>query len=221
MKVLGIIQARLGSERFPKKIIKQIPLESGMSMLELIVRKALLATTLNEVVVVTPDRFVAVLCNRWNVKAYMPFWEGRDVLREFYEAAKEEEANVVVRLTGDCAFIQPDVIDTMVDYFVNGGKAILYNTDESIGQLEGEGSDVEVFTVEALKQAHQNAKGKDREHVTSWIRRNLNSEYYGCLKKGIRSINTPEDYEWACRYMKGEKKVVNDMEPSLPGLLNH
>lgn len=205
MRVIGIIQARLGSVRFPQKILKQIPPESGMSMLEMVVRKALLATKLDEVIVVTPDRFVAVLCNRWNVKAYMPFWNGRDVLREFYEAAKEEKADVIVRLTGDCPFTQPDIIDAIVEKYHRNPCALVYNTECLSGNMLNDGYDVECFSYEALKQSYFNAKGDEREHVTAWIRRNMNISYENIPNEVGISVDTVKDYSNLCAKMMFQK----------------
>ena len=201
MKIIAIIQARLGSERLPNKVLLQIPRNSGMSMLELVVRKALLGRSLNDVLVVTPDRFIAVLCNRWRVKAYMPYWKERDVLREFYVAATDLQANVILRLTADCPLLQTAMIDNIVEEYLSNPVDLVYNTDENTGQLNGEGSDVEVMSYDALEKAHNNAKGEAREHVTLWIRQHLTTRFVPCASLGIRSVNTQEDYEWVCAHL--------------------
>lgn len=201
-KIIAIIQSRLGSTRLPNKALLQIPPESGMSMLEMVVRKCLLATRLDDVAVVTPDRFIDNLASRWNVKSFMPFWNGRDVVREFYEAAKSSEADVVVRITADCALIRPDIIDQCVEKFLENDVDICFNTDESTGQLEGEGSDVECFSFEALKQAYYNAENEEREHVTLYIRKNLKTLFVPIHALGIRSVNTIEDYKFVCDYVR-------------------
>lgn len=201
IKTIAIIQSRLGSTRLPNKVLLQIPPESGVSMLEMVVRKTMLATKLDDVVVVTPDRLIAVLCNRWNVKAFMPFWKGRDVLREFYEAAKTmamRPGDVVVRVTGDCPMIQASEIDRLVQCFEDSHADVVYNTDESTGQLEGEGSDVEIFSYYALTEANNYATGDDREHVCTWIRRNMKSLFARGAPLGLRSVNDMEDYRHVC-----------------------
>lgn len=205
-KIVCIIQSRLNSSRLPNKALLQIPPESGVSMLELVIRKCLLATKLDEVIVVTPDKFIAKLCNRWNISAFMPVWEGRDVLREYYEAALHCQADIVVRITGDTPLIQPEIIDKCVQEFLDNDCDIAYNTDESTGQLNGEGADVEVFSFDALKQAYYKAENEEREHVSPYVRKNLKSYFVPGAPLNICSVNTYEDYLKVCRIVIEKQK---------------
>lgn len=197
-KIVCIIQSRLNSSRLPNKALLQIPPESGVSMLELVIRKCLLATKLDEVIVVTPDKFIAKLCNRWNISAFMPVWEGRDVLREYYEAALHYQADIVVRITGDTPLIQPEIIDKCVQEFLDNDAEYVYNSEGKYN----DGCDVEVFGYDALKQAFCNAKGQEREHVGLWLKRNLKKKF--CPDKPtyeVESIDTYEDYLKVCRFI--------------------
>lgn len=204
MRIVCIIQARLSSERLPGKVLLQIPPESGVSMLEMVIRKCKLAKTVDTVVVVTPDKELGKVCRMLNVNYYVKGWPERDVLREYYEAAKAFCADVVVRVTADCALIQPKVIDEVVEDFLQGGADICYNTDEQSGQLDGDGSDVEIFSSDTLEYAFKNAANQDEhEHVTLFMRRHMRSRKTPSCCLGIRSVNTMEDYQWVCGYIKG------------------
>lgn len=210
MKVLAIVQARLDSQRLPNKVLFQIPPESGMSMLEMVIRKVVLAKLVDKVVVATPDvkiaKFVDMLFP--NVTCYVKGFEGRDVLREFCAIARQENMHlegegIIVRVTADCVLIQPDIIDDCIRAFINADVDICYNTDESTGQLDGEGSDVEVFNYKALDKAYLHSKQKDEiEHVTLWMRRNLKKLFVPCKKLGVLSVNTYEDYIKVCEIVK-------------------
>ena len=211
MSTIAIIQARLGSERLPNKVLLQIPPESGVSMLEMVVRKVLLAAMVDDVCVVTPDQKIHDLCARWNIDAFMPDFEGRDVVREYYLAVKtliiEKHGfpmpyNKIVRITADCPLIRPGIIDKCIEAYGDNKVDLVYNTDESTGQLNGEGSDVEVFSYEALKQAFYKAVGEEREHPTLWIRRNMKTLFFPCAPFGIRSVNTREDFNFVCKYVE-------------------
>jgi spore coat polysaccharide biosynthesis protein SpsF (cytidylyltransferase family) len=211
MKVLAIIQARLGSERLANKVLLQIPQDSGVSMLEMVIRKTLLAVMVDKVVVVTPDKKLAEIVDVIfpNITCYVKNWEGRDVLREFYDAAKYElldQDDIVVRITADCPLIQSAEIDRCVTALLADRTAdIVYNTNESKGQLNGEGSDVEAFCYSSLELAAGRAKaGKDREHVTLWMRRNLNAVFVPCRKLGIMSVNTQKEYEKVCNMIRNK-----------------
>ena len=207
--VIAIIQARLGSTRLPNKVLMQIPPESGVSMLEMVVRKVLLATMVDDVAVVTPDLKIGQLCEVWNVAYFVTANKERDVLKEYYDAATElkadVKADVIVRITSDCPLIRTEIIDKCVDCFIKlQDVSLVYNTDESTGQLGGEGSDVEVFSYDALKQAYHNAKDEEREHPTLWIRRNMGKILFiPNAQLGIRSVNDRKDYEFVCNFVNG------------------
>lgn len=202
MKVVCIIQARLGSERLPNKVLLQVPPDSGVSMLERVIRKCLLATRVDEVVVVTPDVFLARICDLCRVDCYVKKWPERDVLREYVAAATATKADIIVRVTADCPLIEPEIIDGCVEEYLKNNADLIYNTDETMGQVAGEGSDVEVLGANILAFANLSASPTEREHVTGWVRRLCNCRQVNILRTGVRSINTPEDYEWLCDYLK-------------------
>jgi spore coat polysaccharide biosynthesis protein SpsF (cytidylyltransferase family) len=206
-KVLAIIQARLGSVRLPNKVLLQIPPNSGISMLEHVIRKACLATKIDDIHVVTPDSELVKLLRFLGVNFTVKNWEGRDVLREFYEAAIQYDHKIIVRLTADCPLLQPDIIDKTIEKFIKfqyeSDVDMVYNTDESTGQLDGEGSDVEIVSSRVLRLAYHKAKDQqDREHPTLWIRRNCKTLYVPCRQLGILSVNTQNDYKLICELMR-------------------
>lgn len=204
MRCIAIIQARLSSQRLPNKVLLQIPPNSGVSMLELVVRKAMLATKVDEVCVVTPDLFILNLCDRWNVMAYMPNWTGRDVLREYYEVAKSYNLNyevqpAIVRLTADCPLVRPEIIDHCVGKFLESEVDLVYNTDCVNGNMINDGYDVECFSYEALKQSHKKAKENEREHTTQWMRKNLRILKFNHINYEGCSVNTLQEYIRVCQ----------------------
>ena len=133
-------------------------------------------------------------------------------MAEFYFAAPQDA--IIVRITGDCPLVDPEIIDQCIDEFLDSNVDLVYNTDESTGQLNGEGSDVEVFSFDTLQHTHNMAKSSDdREHVTKWMRRNLKTKFVPMKKMGIMSLNTYEDYVSICEIWnqneKGKVKVTS------------
>jgi spore coat polysaccharide biosynthesis protein SpsF (cytidylyltransferase family) len=82
-----------------------------------------------------------------------------------------------------------EIIDDSVKKFLDkrGSVAYLYNSTDGV--------DVEVFSYAALAEAHEKAGPDEREHVTTWIRKNLPCEYLDPLPGEYLSLNTAEDYE--------------------------
>jgi glutamate-1-semialdehyde aminotransferase/spore coat polysaccharide biosynthesis protein SpsF (cytidylyltransferase family) len=90
-----------------------------------------------------------------------------DVLDRIYKAAKQERADVVVRITGDCPLIDPAVVDQMVEHFLARREELDYL---GTGPSYPEGLDTEVMSFAALERSWQEAvKKSEREHVTPYI----------------------------------------------------
>jgi glutamate-1-semialdehyde aminotransferase/spore coat polysaccharide biosynthesis protein SpsF (cytidylyltransferase family) len=167
MKIVAIIQARMGSTRLPNKVLAQV---AGRPMLWYVVHRAKQAQTLDQVVVATStgpaDNAIEAFC-RVNRIDYFRGSED-DVLDRYYQAAAAHRADVVVRLTGDCPLIDPEVIDATVRTFMEGGYDYVSNT---LRYTFPDGLDTEVFSFSALETAWlKGRKQSEREHVTTYLR---------------------------------------------------
>lgn len=118
MRVVGIIQARMGSTRLPGKVLKDI---GGQTMLARVVQRTQRAQTVSQVVVATTkspaDDVVVAECERLRVAVFRG--AEQDVLARYYWAAKAHQAEAVVRITSDCPWIDPSVVDQVVDAFLS------------------------------------------------------------------------------------------------------
>jgi len=166
MKILAILQARMTSSRLPGKILKSI---LGKPMIyreiERIRRSrkidALVLATSNE----SSDDVVETLCKEENLTVFRG--DRDDVLDRFYQAATSHRGDVIVRLTGDCPLIDPQIIDHVISTYLNGAYDYVSNT---LQPTYPDGLDVEVFSLSCLETAWKEAKrGFHREHVTQFI----------------------------------------------------
>lgn len=167
MTTIAVIQARSGSTRLPGKIFADI---EGMPMLERVVHRARLASTLHAVAVATTilpeDDRVARLCRDMDVACTRG--SVNDVLSRYAEAAQQLGADVIVRITSDCPLIDPSVIDRVVRAF--RARALDYASNTLVPTYP-DGLDTEVFSVGALNLAcREAALGSEREHVTPFIK---------------------------------------------------
>ena len=169
MKIVAIIQARMGSSRLPGKVMLPI---GTKSMLTRVVRRVQRSQTLDEIVVATStepdDDRVQEECSVLNV----PCFRGseKDVLDRYYQAAKKFEANVIVRITADCPLIDAEVIDRVVIKFMSAKADYASNC---FTRTFPRGMDTEVMTFDALEKAWKEAKlSFQRSHVTPYIHRN-------------------------------------------------
>lgn len=171
MNIIGIVQARMGSTRLPGKAFLDI---CGEPMLARVMARCQRAKTLNRVVVATttePDD--NILCDLCTARDW-PYYRGsqEDVLDRYYQAAKQYQADVVVRITSDCPVIDPDVIDLTVGEFLRLQPDCDYVSNSEPPRQFPRGLDVEVFHFRALEQAWHEARDPAfREHVTLYIYR--------------------------------------------------
>src|SRR5215471_21578471 len=105
-RIVAIVQARMGSTRFPEKVMRPI---RGVPLIELLLARLRGAKRLNQVVLATSrDSRNARLVQHVRSIGY-PIVEGSedDVLDRYYQAATLHEADIVVRVTGDCPLVDP------------------------------------------------------------------------------------------------------------------
>lgn len=191
-KTVAIIQARLGSKRLPNKVLMEIV--PGISMLEMVVRKASLAALVDDIVICTRDKQLVRIADMVNIYCQVYGKEKRDVIDEYELIVCSMIANIeiIVRLTADCPLLRPEEIDKCIQAFLDNEVDLVYNT-ECEKDMIGDGLDVEVFSRGALEMAHKHAK--DREHVTSWMRGNLKTLFVPAPDFDGCSVDTQEDLD--------------------------
>ena len=192
MNILAITQARFSSSRLPAKILKEV---NGKSLLEIHLRRILKSKMITKLKVATTTEdganIIIDIANRLNVESYQGSID--DVLTRFYETAKPESPDYVVRLTSDCPLIDPEVIDLVIQRCLEAGCDYASN---SLLPTYPDGMDVEIFKFSALVKAFNEAKLKsDREHVTPFIWRNSTFKS-GTLFKSINVENSVDYSEY-------------------------
>ena len=170
-RIVAIIQARMGSTRLPGKVLMDI---SGGLMLARVHDRVEQSWLLDEVAVATTtlpiDNPIADYCAHHLWPCYRGSEE--DVLDRYYQAALRYKADFVVRITADCPFISPMVMDRVINEFWNRQPDVDYAWN-GLPWLHRypRGLDVEVMTMEVLKEAWESATDvAEREHVTPYIR---------------------------------------------------
>lgn len=167
MKVVAIVQARMGSTRLPNKVMKQI---CGKPMIELLLARLARAREVDQIVVATSDaernQSLAEHVMALGYQCYRGS-EG-DVLDRYLQAARGAGADVVVRITGDCPLVDPELVDEIVRRFKAAGVDYLSNTNPPTFP---DGLDTEVFTFAALERAARETDAQyDHEHVTPYLK---------------------------------------------------
>ena len=190
-----IVQCRFGSARLKGKATRVL---AGRPLLSHVLERAeaigfpvVLATSVN-----AADNRVAALGKKAGVDVYRG--DEQDVLGRLSEAAMAAHARIVIRITGDCPLLAPDLAKEVFYLYNQAGCGIA--TNDTVVSGWPDGMDVEVFQAAELHEAAASATSKaDREHVTTWLRERLPKAVLpGPPIKAPRvklSVDTPADFE--------------------------
>jgi glutamate-1-semialdehyde 2,1-aminomutase len=164
--IVAIVQARLGSTRFPNKVMRHI---GGVPMIELLLGRLSKSKRLNKIILATTDsakdRPLADLVGRLGYEVFRG--SEMDVLDRYYQAARSHRPSTVVRITGDCPLLDPELVDEVIAAYLAQSVDYMSNTQPP---TYPDGLDVEVFSFHALEQAAANAaRPMEREHVTPYM----------------------------------------------------
>lgn len=197
-RVLAIIQARMGSSRLPGKVLKPL---CGKPILYHILQRVERVNELSEIVVATTgnqiDNPIAELAQSQGVFCFRGSQE--DVLDRFFQSAQTLDAksdDVIIRLTGDNPFIDPQICGELLSFFLESSFGYVTTSGYPLGV------GTEIFTFSALEETHtQAAKAYEREHVTPFMYRQ--GQVFGTMKSpmdysNVRlTVDSSEDYQVA------------------------
>lgn len=171
MKIVAIIQARMGSTRLPGKVMKQL---CGKTVLAHVITRVKACSLVDEVVVATTtsstDDVIVAEAEKYGAKSFRG--SEANVLERYYLAAKEYQAEVVVRVTSDCPLFDFEVLTAMLKYFqeeTDEGLQIDYLSN-CLNRSYPRGLEAEIFTFNVLEKTWQEARQNyEIEHVTPYI----------------------------------------------------
>lgn len=212
MKTVAIVIARMGSTRFKGKVLADL---AGNPVLNWAVTAAEFAPGVNEVWVATSTLPADDVIQQWCDENQVLVFRGSetDVLSRFAGCAREASADVVVRITGDCPFVDPQVIGQVIALREATNAHYCSNIDPPTFP---DGLDCEAFTAEVLYEAEHEAQSQiDRDCVTTFISHNrarYQCETVICPIPGLHKerwvLDTYNDYD-LCKEI-AENAIVGD-----------
>ncbi len=168
-KVVGIVQARMGSTRLPGKVLKKI---NNTTVIKLMLDRLSLSKKLNKIIIATSNNPKDKPLIEYVDSLGYDYFVGDefDVLDRFYNAAKHINYKTIVRFTADCPLIDANLVDRVIDLYLGSDADYVSNTNPPTFP---DGLDVEVFSFDSLEKAFKESeKNYDREHVTPFILNN-------------------------------------------------
>lgn len=201
----------MGSTRLPGKILKPL---GSKTVLEHVIDNCKKAKKADLVVVATSDLKRDDVVTEFLKERGVAYFRGSEenVLSRYYHAAKEYGAELVVRVTADCPFLDPEVIDRLIEKSVEGDYDRTSTIENKYPRTFPHGIDAEVVKFFALERAYKEAvTGFDKEHVTPYIHTTEREKFTHCRvdapdgkrEPDIRvTLDTPKDYELCLALIK-------------------
>lgn len=201
MTVGIIIQARMGSTRLPGKVLKPI---AGRALLDHVLSRLSLLKHPAKAVVATSDQpqddVIAQHCQTRDVTVFRGSED--DVLNRYYQCARENGFEHVVRLTADNPFTDIEELQRLI------AQHLAQHNDytHSFGSLPL-GAGAEIFAFAALERsAREGHAPNHREHVNEYIQENPEVFRIGALEIPVTkrhpdlrlTVDTEDDYQRAC-----------------------
>ena len=202
LRVLAVVQARLGSTRLPGKALEKI---AHRPMLSHVLDRALAVPGVDLVVLATtvnPEDTKLVELAASDHKVPSVRGSVADVLDRFHTAWLEHPADSVLRITADCPLLDPTESGRVVQDYLDHRHEVDYVSNVEPPTYP-DGLDTEIFSAAALERAWNEARlPSDREHVTTYIRagkrfRTRNVRHAENLSTHRWAVDEPRDLEFA------------------------
>lgn len=216
MNVVCIIQARMGSSRLPGKVLLDL---YGEPVLYRVLERVADAISVDKIVVATTtrniDESIVQAVKKYGRGVVVSRGSEDDVLDRYYQAAKANGADIVIRVTSDCPLVDPEIIDQVVQPLLDDPD--LDYCSNVLGQLTfPRGLDVQAVRMSVMEKIWNIAKElEDREHVTLYIRKHpeqFKTRAVQCkpdLSFHRWTVDEPDDY----RLVKEIYTRLYDMNP--------
>jgi spore coat polysaccharide biosynthesis protein SpsF len=220
MRIVATIEARMTSSRLPGKVLMPA---GGKPMLQILIERLQRVPELDAIVLATTinatDDGLAELAERCGIQVFRGSEE--NVLGRVCGALSCSNAEVAVEITGDCPFIDPDMVSSCIQEYLSTrgvSEYVANTTGPTLGAPHG--LDVQVFRAGALHEIERETiNAEDREHVSipfyraenhdRWHPRFLEFFPDELSRRVWLSLDYPEDYALL-------KKAYESISPANP-----
>lgn len=165
-RVVALVQARLGSTRFPGKMLAPL---GGQPLLAWVLKRLQRSQRIDRLVLATSteprDQALIALARSLDVATFTG--SESDVLGRFAVAALEHQADTVVRVCADNPFIDAAVVDQLIDFYATNDCDYACNHLDRLGSRFADGFGAEILGAPLLQQLdRETSDARHREHVT-------------------------------------------------------
>ncbi len=209
LKNVACIIARTNSKRLSKKVLREI---NGIKLIEYIIKKIKKSKHVDEIYLCTSvdkdDEILVEIASKNNIKS---FAGSRDsAIDRMLEVAKIENADNVIRITGDNIFTDEVYLDLMIKYHNK------YNFDYTRTEYLPIGVTAEVIKTIALKKCYFLMDPKFSQYLLLYI---FQPEKYNCQvlipedthrhPDWSLTVDTPNDFQRTEEIIRKQRNILN------------
>lgn len=111
--ILGLIPARLNSQRLPGKPLIKI---DGIPLIIHVLKRSLLCKKLDKVIVCADDRSIIEEVKKFGGEAILTSKKHKNGTERICEVAKKYDANLIIDIQCDEVFLNPEHVDKVIDF---------------------------------------------------------------------------------------------------------
>ena len=200
-----VIQARMGSTRFPGKVLEKL---CGATMLEQLVDRLTGITGIDKTIVATSDRSlddaIASLCADHDIACFRG--SEQDVLGRYRDAAEVYSLDVILRACADAPLTDPPGIMKLLQVFGSRETQFVHNRHPDGWPL---GTSADLMARSALELAATDATlPQQREHVVPYLWEHA-VEFKECKLESPPELRRPH-YSFTVDYPK-DLEILNGL----------
>ena len=171
--IVGVIQARMGSSRFPNKMAAKL---FEYPIIDWVIRRCLKSKKINKLIVATSEKlendFIAERARYYGVDSFRG--SENNVLSRFHKIGNFESPDLIVRICADNPLISSTEIDRLIKFSIKNKLDYAFNHIPALNNNYLDGAGAEIFTFKTLEIIQKNAFSiEHKEHVTKYIWDNL------------------------------------------------
>jgi len=207
-----IIQSRLGSERLPNKVIKNIYKKESIT--SILIKRLSKSKNIDKIIFAIPNNKSNDILENYlkNFKVSVFRGSENNVFQRYYDTATYFKSKIIIRITGDCLFADSSLIDDHIKFFLNNDFDYITNANPI---TYPDGLDFEIFNYKSLKKANLIKKNfYQKEHVTPLFKysksfkiKNITNQIN--LSNLKVSIDTENDFKNIKKFIKINPLVLN------------
>lgn len=202
-----VIQCRFSSSRLKGKILYEF---DNSSFLDFLLQNLKKTKTIRNIIIAVPfDKYTKIfqtVAKKNKIKIfYSKSVSENNVLKRYYLCSKKFKIKNLIRITSDCPFLNPYVVDEMVENYKKNKLNFLTNNNP---RYLPHGFDCEIIKSDLIKKMYLKAKSSyDKEHVTPWIYKNIFKKINNLkiIDKDFSKVRLTLDYD--DDYIKFKKNI--------------